>query len=522
MPVDRSPSPTAYAAAAGLVGAAVSLGLGELASGVSRAMPSLVIAVAEVFVDKTPGDATETAIRAVGTSDKPLLIAGIVVVSLAIGAWLGARGLRRRSWIAGGFGVFGLVGGWAAARNPFATAGWAWLSALTAAAAGAVVTIGLLHVFARPVEGRQQVRLGPSTRRAFLVYGTGAAAGAMFAASLGRALRGRQSIEGARLALAARGVDVTGSAADQAVAALESFDSIEGLSSYVTPLTGQGRFYRIDTALAVPQVDPATWRLRVGGLVERPYELTYDELLALPLEEHAITLSCVSNEIGGGLVGNAIWTGVPLRAVLDRAGVKPEGTQIVGRSVDDFTAGFPTEVAYDGRNALLAIAMNGEPLAARHGFPARLVIPGLYGYVSAVKWLRQITLETEAFDGYWVPRGWSKLGPMKTMSRVDVPRDGAKVAAGTVAVAGVAWSPNRGIGAVEVQIDGGDWQPCTLARAVSDETWIQWKLAWTAPPGKHTIAVRAVDKTGAVQPLGPADPRPDGAEGYHRIAIDVR
>jgi hypothetical protein len=258
---------------------------------------------------------------------------------------------------------------------------------------------------------------------------------------------------------------VSGSPADAAVASLDNLDALPGLSRYVTPLEGDGRFYRIDTALEVPQVDPTTWRLEVGGLVDNPYSLSYDDILA--------------------------------------------------------TAGFPTELALDGRHAMLAVSMNGQPLPTRHGFPARLVVPGLYGYVSAVKWLKEIRLAPADYDGYWVPRGWSKLGPMKTASRIDVPRDRARVAPGKVAFAGVAWAPIRGVAAVEVQIDGGPWQPARLGGAVGDETWLQWLYEWDATAGKHVVRVRATDKTGAVQSAKSVDPRPDGAEGLHEISVTV-
>jgi DMSO/TMAO reductase YedYZ molybdopterin-dependent catalytic subunit len=340
------------------------------------------------------------------------------------------------------------------------------------------------------------------------------------ATGIGRALRGNQSVAGARDAIASRGVDVVGSPADAAVAQLDSLDSVGGVSSYITAIDGN-RFYRIDTALEIPQVNPTTWKLKVGGLVDNPFELSYDELLAMPQEEHVITLSCVSNEVGGPLVGNAVWGGVPLRALLERAKVQPAGVQIVGRSVDDFTAGFPTSIALDGRNAMLAVAMNGQPLPLRHGFPARLLVPGLYGYVSAVKWIDEIRLETADYNGYWIPRGWSKLGPMKTMSRIDVPRDRARVNAGRTAVAGVAWSPIRGIAAVEVQLDNGPWVPAKLGGAVSDETWLQWVYEWDATPGKHVIRVRATDKTGALQSSKNVDPPPNGAEGLHEITVTV-
>jgi hypothetical protein len=287
-------------------------------------------------------------------------------------------------------------------------------------------------------------------------------------------------------------------------------------------VTPNDDFYRIDTALSVPQVDPAGWSLRFTGMVDNPYEITLDEILAMDLEEHVVTLQCVSNEIGGGLVGNAIWTGVPLPALLDLAGVQEGATQIVGRSVDDWTAGFPTELAYDGRDAMLAVGMNGEPLPLDHGFPARLIVPGLYGYVSAVKWIEEINLTRwEDFDAYWVPRGWSKEGPLKTQSRIDVPRRSGDVTAGPTAVAGVAWAPTRGIETVEISIDEGQWLPCELGEAASDDSWVQWRTTWDATTGDHEIRVRATDGTGQLQPLGPKPPRPDGAEGYHTVKVSV-
>jgi DMSO/TMAO reductase YedYZ molybdopterin-dependent catalytic subunit len=289
----------------------------------------------------------------------------------------------------------------------------------------------------------------------------------------------------------------------------------------VTPSDGNS-FYRIDTALSIPQVDPDDWSLSVTGLVDRPLTLRYEDLLNMDLVEQTITLSCVSNPIGGDLVGNAVWLGVPLVDVLENAGIQPEASQIVGRSVDDFTAGFPTSVLADGRNALIAVGMNGEPLPVRHGFPARLVVAGLYGYVSATKWLEEIRLTTwESFNGYWINLGWSKEGPMKTASRIDVPANRSTVRAGRVPIAGVAWAVGRGLREVQVRVDQGPWQRCDLAVLGSDETWIQWHTEWDATPGNHQIEVRAVDANGAIQSAGPRAVAPDGAEGYHQINVRV-
>jgi DMSO/TMAO reductase YedYZ molybdopterin-dependent catalytic subunit len=351
-------------------------------------------------------------------------------------------------------------------------------------------------------------------RRAFLALGAAAGVAAIGAATLGRVLQRGRNVSGIRDAIALP--PATPFDATAAPATLDGTTS--GLSPFITP---NGDFYRIDTALTVPQVDPADWRLRITGLVDAPYELTYDEILAMDLVETTVTLSCVSNEVGGRLVGNAKWLGVPLTTLLDRARPQPGATQIVGVSEDDFDAGFPTGLAYDGRTALLAVGMNGEPLPIRHGFPARLVVSGLYGYVSAVKWIREIRLDTDDHDSYWIPRGWSKLGPVKTQSRIDVPRRSAELERGTNPIAGVAWAPSVGIEAVEVRIDDGPWRLCRLGGSTSDDTWVQWMLEWDATPGRRTIEVRATDKNGVVQTAETSTPRPDGATGHHRVRVNV-
>jgi DMSO/TMAO reductase YedYZ molybdopterin-dependent catalytic subunit len=296
--------------------------------------------------------------------------------------------------------------------------------------------------------------------------------------------------------------------------------SVSGLSPYVTP---NDDFYRIDTALIVPQIEVADWSLRLTGLVDREFTIDYDELLSLDAIEETVTLQCVSNEVGGSLVGNSVWQGVPLEVLLERAGVRDGATQIVGRSLDDWTAGFPTELARDGRVAMVAYAMNGEPLPVTHGFPARLIVAGLYGYVSATKWLREIELTTwEDFDGYWITRGWGKEGPIKTASRIDVPRRSTSIPAGPTAVAGVAWAPPRGVARVELQVDDQEWQECRLGDVASDNTWVQWLYEWDADPGDHVLTVRATDGTRATQTSEIQPPIPDGATGWHsrRVTVD--
>ncbi|MDE0654167.1 MAG: molybdopterin-dependent oxidoreductase [bacterium] len=296
-------------------------------------------------------------------------------------------------------------------------------------------------------------------------------------------------------------------------------NTVNGISPIVTP---NSDFYRIDTAIVVPSVDVNSWELSISGMVDRPYTLSFAELIDMGLVETPVTLSCVSNQVGGNLVDNAVWRGVPLSDVLNRAGVQRGATQIVGRSVDNWNSGFPTEYAFDGRVALVAVAMNGEPLPREHGFPVRLVIAGLYGYVSATKWLEEIRLTTwEGFDSYWVPRGWAKRGPIKTQSRIDVPRRGSRVRAGRVAVAGVAWAPTKSVQGVEVQIGNGPWVAAEVSNNMSVNSWRQWVYAWDARPGSYQIRCRATDGTGYTQTSEVRPPAPDGATGWHTINVTV-
>ncbi|KGM09521.1 molybdopterin-dependent oxidoreductase, partial [Cellulomonas carbonis] len=295
--------------------------------------------------------------------------------------------------------------------------------------------------------------------------------------------------------------------------------AVPGLTPLFVP---NDDFYRIDTALTVPQVDPGTWMLEVRGMVDRPFSLSYDELLAMPHVEADVTLACVSNEVGGGLVGNARWQGVPLGALLERAGVRDGATQLLGRSVDGFTAGFPVALALGTQDALVAVGMNGEPLPAAHGFPARLVVPGLYGYVSATKWLSAIELTTfEDEVGYWIPRGWARDGPVKTQSRIDVPAAASTVRPGVRPVAGVAWAPTRGIERVEVRVDDGPWVEARLADSLDVDCWRQWVLEWDAAPGRHVLTVRATDGTGEPQTDERTPVAPDGASGHHSVEVLV-
>jgi DMSO/TMAO reductase YedYZ molybdopterin-dependent catalytic subunit len=288
---------------------------------------------------------------------------------------------------------------------------------------------------------------------------------------------------------------------------------------FVTP---NKDFYRIDTALSLPRVDINTWKLEIGGMVKTPLTLSYQDLLARPMVERTITICCVSNEVGGPYIGNAIWQGVLLADLLNEAGVDSRAEQIFNTSVDGWTCGFPVGAALDGRDAMIAIGMNGTALPLEHGYPVRLIVPGLYGYVSATKWLKSIDLTMwNQAEGYWIPLGWSRDAPIKTQSRIDVPRRDEKVVAGKIAIAGVAWAQQRGIEKVEVRIDAGEWKLATLALDLNIDTWRQWKYESNLQPGEYKIQVRATDKTGATQTQEVSRPDPDGATGYHTRTLKV-
>ena len=544
----RAAVPTAVAAAAGVVSAAVALGVGEAVTGFEGPGPSLVTAVGTEFIDRFAASLKDLAVRLFGTNDKPALVVGIVITSLLLGAVFGIAAARRFSVGVVGFVGFGAVGLWAYLRDPLGTTGTGIAAAVAAVAVGVASLALLLRLAARTSEsvgddvidviddgvdarrtagvvdgvaaGGTIVAAPPSPmdvgrprRRQFLVGAAVLGVGAASTAVLGRRLRSSSSAEATR-----RSVAIPRPTSSRPAPASQPF-AVPGLSPYITPNTD---FYRIDTALVIPQVDVGTWRLDVTGLVDRPFSLTYDELLRLDAVEEVVTLQCVSNEIGGDLVDNAVWQGVPLAVLLERAGVRDGASQVVGRSVDRWTAGFPTDIARDGRVALVAYAMNGEPLPTRHGFPARLVVAGLYGYVSATKWLREIELTTwDSFDGYWISRGWAKNGSIKTMSRIDVPGGGDRLAAGRTAIAGVAWSPAIGVRAVEIRIDDDEWQTCRIGEVASENTWVQWLYEWDAAPGDHEISVRAIAANGDVQTGDIASPAPDGATGWHTRHVRV-
>ena len=497
----------------GVAGVAVALGFTELFASFSTSVPSAISSIGTFVVDHSPPWLKSFAISAFGTADKAVLAISIVIVALIIGWFVGKASATNPAPMIFAFGVAAVIGIAAQLSQAEAEPALVISSTLISVGLGCATWYGIT-MWTRPVERDiTDGDVGDLGRRRLMVGLAGAAAVSVVTISVGRA-RLRSRAEAQRAAL-----DLPSPVESQPDPTSVNDFGLESLSPIVV---GTATFYRIDTALVVPTIDPEEWTLKVTGMVDREVELSYQDLNEMPLIERYVTLSCVSNEVGDGLVGNALWTGIPLRDILDMAGVRSGADQIVGRSVDGWTSGFPTELAYDGRDALLAIGMNRDVLPANHGFPARIVVPGLYGYVSATKWLTEIELTTwDAFDGYWIPRGWSKEGPIKTQSRIDRPKGRSSVAAGDYAIAGVAWAPNVGIAGVEVQVDDEAWTAAELSVPLSDDAWVQWRFDANLDPGDHVVRVRATDTTGETQGEARVGVRPNGAEGWHTVEFSV-
>jgi DMSO/TMAO reductase YedYZ molybdopterin-dependent catalytic subunit len=512
---DRPEPGRLVAAAAGVAAAAAALAASELIAGLIPGAPSLVLSIGGLAIDLQPAGAKDIVVALFGLNDKLALEIGITVTALLIAAGLGIAAARSFAIGAAGFAIAAAVGLYAALQDTDATPAFAIIGPVVAAGVG-IGVLGWLLDRARPrtvVAADGSATMPSWSRRSLLITSGGIIVGSSVIGLVGRRL-----LEGQRSVVVAP-ADLPRPDETASLPTGASLD-VEGITPLVVP---NDTFYRIDTALIVPRIDVATWSLRVHGMVDREVTLNWNELTSLPAFEQYVTIACVSNEVGGGLVGNAKWTGVRLRDVLAMAGVQDGATQLVGRSEDGFTAGMPTAWVMDpAREPMIAYAMNDEPLPLPHGHPARLIVPGLFGYVSATKWLTELELTTlEAFDGYWVPLGWAKEAPILTQSRIDVPRAGGSVLAGQRAIAGVAWAPDRGVSAVEVSIDGGAWQPAVLSEPISDTTWVQWRFDWHAERGDHQIEVRATDGTGTVQTDARTRPAPDGARGHHAITVRV-
>jgi len=501
----------------GLLSGAVAIGVAQLAAAVVGAGTSPLFAVGSTAIDVTPEWLKSFAIRTFGSQDKAALLIGMGIVLAAAAVVLGIASVRRPLVGVVGLLVLGLIGALAAVSRPD--------NGLVAAIPATVGTVaglgtygwlrgraGLVPIATPTAEERPAP--GGFDRRRFL-SGSAAVAGlALTTGFVGEYLVRRSDASASRAAIRLPRIADAGRPTP-ARADL----GIPGTQPFITP---NDDFYRVDTALLVPAVKANGWTLTIHGMVDRPLTIDFEQLVARPLIQRDVTLTCVSNEIGGTYIGTARWTGVPLKPLLDEAGVQPGVTQLVSRSTDGFTTGTPASIALDGRDAMLAVAMNGDPLPLAHGFPVRMVIPGLYGYESACKWITEIEATTyEAYSAYWVQRGWAEQVLIKTGSRIDTPRNGATLKAGQVAVAGIAWAQHRGISAVEVQIDGGSWSAARLGAQDTVDTWRQWVFDWNATAGAHRLTVRATDGDGQVQTEVLAAQFPSGATGLHTISVDA-
>jgi len=529
----------------GLLAAAVALGVAEFVAGITGPLGSPVVAVGGAAIDMTPIPVKDFAIAHFGSHDKTALISGILVLLAVFAAVIGV--LARR-WLAAGLAalaVFGALGVSAALTRPAAAP-----ADVLPTLAGVAVAAAALVILARaargtgapapdtgvagaildgPTEGPPDKprggpldgppgaagRPGPAPgRRRFLLAGAGAAVAAAAAGGIGDLLLRRVNVSAARARVRLPAAATTAPPVSSGTEL-----QISGLSSFYTP---NASFYRVDTDLVLPQVPPDQWTLRIGGMVGRPVELTFADLLRLPLTEADIMLVCVSNEVGGPYAGNARWLGASLPALLRRAGITRGADQVLSTSVDGMTISTPVSAVMDGRNALLAVGMNGQPLPVAHGFPARMLVPGLYGYTSATKWVTTLEVTTfAARRAYWTQRGYAAVAPIRTESRIDVPKPLAQVKAGRVPVAGVAWAPHRGIRAVQVSVNGGPWQAARLASADGIDTWRQWVWVWDATPGLHQLQVRATDGTGTTQTTRRTGVFPSGATGQDSVVVTV-
>jgi DMSO/TMAO reductase YedYZ molybdopterin-dependent catalytic subunit len=545
---------------AGVVGVVVAFGISELVHGLYSPVPSILVSIAQRIVELTPGGLVTAGIELLGKADIPTLIATVLIGTVAISFFLGNLAIRHPSLALASVAVLAAVAVAAALADPFVAPAPTVITIAGALLAGAAVTELLLRAAglraavvpteepplagepgstASPVMRAREA--GPDGRIAvgragFLLLGGGATVVGLAAAGMGRLLGGTTTEIVARpkkLNLPEApdekqpGGGSTGKAATHKTLPQPPADAsidLPGMPKLITPASA---FYLIDTALSSPRIDVNDWTLSVKGAVDNPVEFSYKDLLELPTREADITLSCVSNTVGGGLVSNGRWTGVLLSDVLAEAGMSRDkittaSRQLVGRSVDGFTTGFKSDIALDGRNALVAFGLNGRELPVKHGYPVRLVIPGLYGYISATKWLTEIELTDWNFDAYWIQRTWSKEGPVKTQSRIDTIGAGDNLSSGKNPIGGIAWAPHRGIEKVEVSTDGGEtWNMARLAKQLAEDTWRQYVYDWEANPGDYTLQVRATDGTGETQTATKAPPHPSGATGYHTIDVTV-
>lgn len=499
-----------HAALAGVAAVSAGLGAAELIAALWVPVASPLLVVGSFVIDLVPPWVKDVVISLFGTADKAVLLISLTILLGLLAAAAGVLEQRRAPTGRVLIILIGLLGTVAAATRANASPLTVVPSIL--AAVFAFVAFGMLM---RRLPQPSVENTANASRRQFLIVAATTTGLGLLAAVGGRLIStGAQALETARslFTLPTPAVPVAPIPASASV-------DISGVVPFITP---NADFYRIDTALRVPRLETADWRLRISGMVEREITLSFDELIALPLEESITTLVCVSNYVGGDLIGTATWLGYPIRELLALAKPSAAADMVLSRSVDGFAASTPLTALTDDRNAILAVGMNGEPLPFEHGYPVRMVVPGLYGYVSATKWVTELAVTRfDAEVAYWTQRGWSDRGPIKMSSRIDVPRQSQTLAAGTFVVGGVAWSPHIGISRVQLKIDEGPWEDAKLAEAISIDTWRQWAFPWRATSGEHQLSVRAIDTAGKVQVSAPADVVPDGSTGIHRISVSV-
>lgn len=529
----------------GVIATALALGVAELVAALLRPQASPLVTVGQTVIDATPTSMEQWAIRTFGSNDKAVLLGGILAILAIFAAVIGYVASRYLPIGVAGVIGFGVVGIAAALSRP-SSQPTDVLPATAAAAAGSLALILLVRALppgksaspeqshdvgadddadekatdaedAEPAGQPADVSANPGySRRGLLILGSVLGAGAVATASLGRWLQGvRYNATASRDAVKLP-APVSAASEVPAGATLE----IDGITSFVTP---NSKFYKVDTTLVVPQIRTQDWQLRIHGMVEKPITLTFDELLELPMIERMITMTCVSNQVGGDLVGNATWLGVALGPFLTERGISAKADQLVCRSVDGMTIGAPLKQILDGRDALLAVGMNGEPLPFNNGFPARVIVPGLYGYCSACKWVVDMEATTfDAFATYWVKRDWAQVAPIKISARIDTPEPLSSPGAGRIDISGVAWAQDRGISRVEINIDDGPWREAELAEQVSEDVWRQWVYRWDASPGRHQLTVRATDGNGQTQVQQRVKPFPNGSSGWHSNVVTVK
>ena len=491
-------------ALSGILAALAGIASGHLVAAFLNPSASPVLAIGSTVIDLTPTPVKEWAIAHFGTSDKLILQGSVFLVTLLLAGVAGILSERRRAVGVALVALLVVLAGAAALIRPTATA-LDLVPALVTLAVGLATLLFLLRQADDAVP-----RDTGNSRRGFLLGAGGIAVGAVLVGIGGQLKIGARTV--ANIAL-----PKPKSPAKALPTGLET--TVKGVSPLQTPTA---TFYRVDTNLAVPQVDLDRWSLEIDGMVEHPFTLTFAELSAMPLIERDITMTCVSNEVGGGYVGAARWLGVRLTDVLDRAGLRGRPDQVLSTAVDGFTISTPLSAITDGRDAMIAIGMNGKSLTDTHGFPARLITPGLYGFVGATKWLTKLTLTTYAADqSYWTKRQWATDAPIKTSARIDTPAPLSTLPAGKTAIGGVAWAQQRGVAKVQVRIDDGEWQNTNLGPDVGIDYWRQWYLPWDAKPGLHRLSVRAVDRQGEIQGSKRATPFPSGSSGIQEVVVTV-